>query len=31
VEDDLDAVGEAAFLAVGDAIEAAVRATEEEG
>ncbi len=31
LETDLDVVGEAAFLAVGDAIEAAVRATEEEG
>ena len=31
VDDDLDAVGEAAFLAVGDAIGAAVLATEEEG
>ena len=31
IEADLDAVGEAAFLAVGDAIAAALRATEEEG
>ena len=30
VEADLDALGEAAFLAVGDAIEAALRATEED-